>query len=74
MKKLFLTLGMLITTIALYGVMAQAETVAVTKVIEVPGATEKQVMDKVSAWTGSYGQAYDLMGYMAGSISQIRQF
>lgn len=57
MKKLFLTLGMLITTIALYGVTAQAGTVAVTKVIEVPGATEKQVMDKVSAWTGSYGQA-----------------
>jgi hypothetical protein len=57
MKKLFLILGMFITTIALYGVTAQAGTFGVTKVIEVPGATDKQVMDKVSAWAGSYAQA-----------------
>ena len=56
MKKLFLFAGMFIATIGLYGVTAQAETFAVTKVIEVPGATDKQVMDKVSAWAGSYAQ------------------
>jgi len=57
MKKLFLTIGMLITSIALYGMAAQAGTFPVTKVIEVPGATKEQVMDKVSAWAGSYGKA-----------------
>jgi hypothetical protein len=57
MKKLMLILGMFITTVVLYGVTAQAETFAVTKVIEVPGASETQVMDKVNAWAGSYAQA-----------------
>jgi hypothetical protein len=57
MKKLMLILGMFITTIVLYGVSAQAETFAVTKVIEVPGASETQVMDKVNAWAGSYAQS-----------------
>ena len=57
MKRMLVTLGMLITSVALYGMTAQAETFPVTKVIEVPGATEKQVMDKVATWTGSYGQA-----------------
>jgi hypothetical protein len=57
MKRLILILGMFITTIALYGVTAQAETFAAAKVIEVPGATEKQVMEKVNTWAGSYAQA-----------------
>jgi hypothetical protein len=57
MKKLMLIVGVFIATVVLFGVAAQAETFAVTKVIEVPGATETQVMDKVNAWAGSYAQA-----------------
>lgn len=55
MKKLMLSFGMLITTIA-FGMAAQAGTFPVTKVIEVPGATKDQIVDKVSAWAGSYAQ------------------
>jgi len=57
MTRLFTTLGMLITTIALYGMTALAGTFPVTKVIEVPGATKDQIMDKVSAWASNYAQA-----------------
>ncbi len=56
MKKILLILGMLITTIALYGMSAEASTFVVTKVIDVPGATKQQIMDKVSAWAKSYEQ------------------
>jgi hypothetical protein len=56
MKKLMLILGVFIATVFLFGVTAQAETFTVTKVIEVPGASETQVMDKVNAWAGSYAQ------------------
>lgn len=55
MKKLMLSLGMLVTTIA-FGVTAQAATFPVTRVIEVPGATKAEVMDKVSAWAGNYAK------------------
>lgn len=55
MKKLMLSFGMLITAIA-FGVTAQAGTFPVTRVIEVPDATKDQIVDKVSAWAGSYAQ------------------
>jgi len=55
MKKI-MTFGMLVASVVLYGMTAQAATFPVTRVIEVPGATKAEVMDKVSTWAGSYAQ------------------
>jgi hypothetical protein len=60
MKKLIMTLGMFLTTIALYGLTAQAETIAITKVISVPGANKEQVLEKVQTWSGKYGRSYNV--------------
>lgn len=58
MKKLLMTLGMLLATTALSGMIAQAETVTVTKVISVPGANKEQVLEKVQTWAGKYSRSY----------------
>lgn len=56
MKKVFLAFGMLIATAAFLGISAQAaQTVAVKKVIEVPGASSGQVFDKARSWGETYG-------------------
>lgn len=56
MKKVFLTFGMFIVTAAFLGMTAQAaQTVAVKKVIEVPGASGGQVFDKARGWSETYG-------------------
>lgn len=60
MKKMIMTLGMFLATIALFGVTAQAETVAVKKVIAVPDATSSQVMEKVKTWAEKYGRSYNV--------------
>jgi len=60
MKKLIMTLGMFLATIALSGVAAQAETVTVKKVIAVSGATSSQVMEKVKTWAEKYGRSYNV--------------
>ncbi len=60
MKKLFPTLGMLVATVVFLGQSAYAETVMATKVIEVPGATTGQLIQKVCAWTGKYGRFYSV--------------
>lgn len=60
MKKILIVSGMFMATIALSGMAAQAETVAIRKVIAVPGATSSQVMEKVKSWAGKYGRSYNL--------------
>lgn len=60
MKKLIMTFGMFLATIALSGLTAQAETVAVKKVITVPGATKAQVVEKVKDWAGKFGRYYNV--------------
>lgn len=58
MKKLFLTLCIFIATGAFLAASANAETIAVKKVIEVPGATKEQLMQKVREWSESYAEFY----------------
>lgn len=60
MKKLIMTLGMFLATMALTGIAAQAETLAIKKVITIPGATSNQVMEKVKTWAGKYGRSYNV--------------
>ncbi len=56
MKKLYLALGMIIGAISFLGMPAlAAETVTVKRVIEVPGATQKQVFDRARTWSETYG-------------------
>ncbi len=56
MKKLLLTLGVLV---AFLGASAYAETFAVTKVVEVPGATKAQVFQKVRTWSERFSKYYN---------------
>jgi hypothetical protein len=58
MKKLIIILGVFIAAAGFYGVSAQAESVSVNKVIEVPGANSEQLLDLVSSWAGRYAQSY----------------
>lgn len=58
MKKLFLTLCMFVATGAFLADSANAESVAVKKVIEVPGATKEQLMQKVREWSERYAEFY----------------
>lgn len=58
MKKLFMTLCMLVAAVAFFGASVNAETVAVKKVIQVPGATKEQLFQKVRTWSERYGQSY----------------
>jgi hypothetical protein len=60
MKKLFLTLCMLIATGAFLAAPAHAESVAVKKVVEVPGATKEQIIQKVRTWAGRYARDCDV--------------
>ena len=60
MKKLFLTLCIFIATGAFLAASANAETVAVNKVIEVPGATKEQLMQKVREWSERYAEFYSV--------------
>ncbi|MHC1697928.1 MAG: hypothetical protein AB9919_07725 [Geobacteraceae bacterium] len=60
MKKLIMTLGMFLATVAFSGMAAQAKTLAVNKVIAVPGATSAQVLEKVKTWAGMYGRYYNI--------------
>ena len=58
MKKLFLTLCMFVAIGALIGTSAHAENLTVKKVIEVPGATKGQIMQKVREWSANYAKFY----------------
>ncbi len=58
MKRLFLTLGMLVVTGVFVGTSAYAENLTVKKVIEVPGATKEQLFQKVLEWPERYGRFY----------------
>lgn len=56
MKKVFLAFVMPIVTATFFAIGAQAaQTVAVKKVIEVPGASSGQVFDKARNWGETYG-------------------
>ena len=60
MKKLLLTLCIFIATGAFLAASANAETVTVQKVIEVPGATKEQLMQKVREWSERYAEFYSV--------------
>lgn len=62
MKRLFLTLGMLVAMGAVIGTSAYAENLAVNKVIKVPGATREQLFQKVRTWSERYGRSYSADG------------
>lgn len=58
MKKLFLTLCMFVATVAFLAASTHAETVAVKKVIKVPGTTKEQIIQKVRTWSMRYARFY----------------
>ncbi len=58
MKKLLLILCMFAVTGAFLAASAHAATVAVTKVIEVPGANKEQIIQKVRDWSVRYAEFY----------------
>ncbi|MEA5114273.1 MAG: hypothetical protein VB050_09605 [Geobacteraceae bacterium] len=60
MKRLVLMVAMLITTIALYGLDVQAAGFPYSKVIEVPGASKEQVLEKLRTWSGNYADTYNV--------------
>jgi len=60
MKRLISTLGMFIASFAFLAITAHAETVAINKTIEVPGATKEQVLNKVREWSSRYAQGYNV--------------
>ncbi len=60
MKKLVLTFAMLVATVAFLGASAYADSVMATKVMEVPGATTDQLIQKVCSWAGKYGRFYSI--------------
>jgi len=74
MKKLFLTLTMLMATVAFLGRSAYAETVILTKVIEVPGATTEQLIQKVCSWVGKYGRFYSIDEKSAVIVANVEIF
>lgn len=60
MKKLLLTLGILLAATSLSGLTVHAETAAFKKVIAVPGASNQEVVEKVKTWAGQYARVNDI--------------
>jgi hypothetical protein len=58
MKRLILTFGALIATVVFLGMPVQAETVAVNRTIEIPGASKEMIFEKASKWSGKYFSDY----------------
>jgi len=58
MKKILLFFVMFLATGVLFAAAAQAETIAVKRIIEVPSAGKEQILDKVRAWSKLYGSSY----------------
>lgn len=50
---------MFVATGAFLAVSAHADTIAANKVIEVPGATKEQIIQKVRTWAGKYSRDYN---------------
>lgn len=60
MKKLLVTLGILLAATSLTGLTVRAETALFKKVIVVPGASNQEVVEKVKAWAGQYARVNDV--------------
>jgi hypothetical protein len=60
MKRILLFLSMFIATSAPLAMAAQEDNVAFQKIIDLPGASTQQILDKVRAWSGRYGTSYNL--------------
>lgn len=58
MKRIFLTLFMLVATVGFIGPSAYGDTFTGKKVIEVPGATKAQLIQQVRKWSEKYGKCY----------------
>jgi hypothetical protein len=58
MKKLFLIVGVSMATVFFLGQSASADLTTFSKVIEVPGANEKQLLDKVGVWAERYATSH----------------
>lgn len=57
-KKLLLIMGVSMATVFFLGQSALADLTTLSKVIEVPGANEKQLLDKVRAWADKYATSH----------------